>query len=685
MAALYLHNALFSPEASSSTLGPQRSQSSGRTPSHQRQPSAHSIATLTTVTTHHSHPTEPLLHSNNSVSSAYHDLLSRQPSHPSGPQPGWDSALKLEREPVSATEARGYRQRHLREKLKRWKIVKVGLEVLIGGWAIYNTVRYFITFATTPSSTLQIYCLVLGTCTAFSLALLLASTFLYRFAPHFWTRRPSTTVFSLFTQFILPYCSSVFLFGPALVNLVLVCMWKGRREDAGVGLEGRCRWDIDVVWEESGGQCSGKASPAWGIWLGASIARLCITLVILCIYHFVSYKFFSIRHPPRRRTSQSSRRHSSNIHRRPSASSPITSPLSPSMQPMMQNTSTPTSPSSFRAGLPAVPQDARSPRQSSITIVEEPHFERIPSSRSLRSARSRIASTKDGLGLNTPSPSHHRSSWSSSGHGHVASSGRTVVPSVHGSHEDLGDLEEIHLERPSRPVSERLDDSQDGDFGAASQTPDEDLISFVDRFRAMVTQVTRETEEGLEFARGDDFDSADAHTTGVPPDYEANPEEDEAYEDDDEEVQYEEFPRRSFTPEDHVRMLGGFVRRMPTIESLSSREVMSSVRGAGSASVRSLYSGSRPPTRANTINMSDGWSLSQPPSRSNSLNWRQLEALSVNEMGEVVRDREPPSPSVGTHSDSPPSLGRTGTSYYTAGSDPGESPISLEFGHHQSH
>jgi hypothetical protein len=74
MAALYLHNALHSPD--SSTL-------SRTTPlPHNRNISAVSSATLYTSTSEYSHPTEPLLRAGTSEALAYRDLLSQQPTYP---------------------------------------------------------------------------------------------------------------------------------------------------------------------------------------------------------------------------------------------------------------------------------------------------------------------------------------------------------------------------------------------------------------------------------------------------------------------------------------------------------------------------------------------------------------------------------------------------------------------------
>jgi len=58
-----------------------------------------------------------------------------------------------------------------------------------------------------------------------------------------------------------------------------------------------------------------------------------------------------------------------------------------------------------------------------------------------------------------------------------------------------------------------------------------------------------------------------------------------------------------------------YVRRMPTIESLGSREIASSIASSSMVRHPSLYTLSRPPTRSNTLEHSPV----EGPSRANSL------------------------------------------------------------------
>lgn len=69
---------------------------------------------------------------------------------------------------------------------------------------------------------------------------------------------------------------------------------------------------------------------------------------------------------------------------------------------------------------------------------------------------------------------------------------------------------------------------------------------------------------------------------------------------------------------DYVPVMGKLIQRMPTIESLGSREVMSLASASAYRGDRSVHTLSRPPTRANTLSLSEA-AGSPSVSRSNSL------------------------------------------------------------------
>lgn len=182
------------------------------------------------------------------------------------------------------------------------------------------------------------------------------------------------------------------------------------------------------------------------------------------------------------------------------------------------------------------------------------------------------------------------------------------------------------ISRSSDSSSEDIQDITNAQMFNATPNPtqsvDADLSNFVDRFRSLVSQITRETEEAMEFStsRPDSamgsYPSMSPATSGLPTvqDFRNQP----IYDLGDE----FDFYDRSETPEDTVRVLGSYIRRMSTIESMGSRErEMAGSRGSSVQTdlrERTLHTPgpSRPPTRANTSGT--GTSSSEPPSRANS-------------------------------------------------------------------
>ena len=134
MAALYLHNALFNPVASEQS--PPTVTSDPYTPHHGRYRSSQSSATVEpsfrTSSSEFSYPTEPLLDPEYTGSYAYADLLSRQPTHPSGPTPGWDMGLSLTGDKPTMGELKGFWEKAVKQRLRRLKIIKAALGMLLG-------------------------------------------------------------------------------------------------------------------------------------------------------------------------------------------------------------------------------------------------------------------------------------------------------------------------------------------------------------------------------------------------------------------------------------------------------------------------------------------------------------------------------------------------------------------------
>ncbi|KAI0369331.1 hypothetical protein BV20DRAFT_1079338 [Pilatotrama ljubarskyi] len=588
-AAVFLHNAIFTteppPPASLAHRAPNR-----RGP-HDRQLSSVSSVTLQTSTSEHSHPTEPLIHPGSSESSVYLDLLARQPTHPSSPPPR-GLGLTLQGDPVTPRERRNLWEQSVRKRLKRLRWAGRVLLGIICGWAVYNTVRYYVGAMLYQYRDRQIVSLVLGSCAALCLACILVSIIIAASAPHFgWYHKPRST--HVLLQDFLNYSSSLCLLAPAVVNFVLVFLWRDPSDTLN-SLRGRCHWDIDVVWSGLGGQCD--HSPAWGTWLAGSLARLVLTAVFIIAYHAVSYQYVVTRQPSRRRHTSIFRHSAASF---PSASVRTgTTASSRSFRAMttVSSTTAPVSASATDGGHP-------SPiRERAVSLSDsEP--------RTLRSSRSRIMSQDV-----SPSGSKViRRAVSATALKPAARQVPMRETSPSSSDEDL--TENTSDDRYGRPMhrgfsaysSVPLASPSRGESSGADAwdpVPDSDLNSFAVQFRALVEQVTRETDEAVAYAQSGRLSSG----------YSANDRDDAAR-----------------------VVVGRTIHRMPTIESLGSHEVMSL------ASMRENMS--RPSTRSNTLSYGDA-----PPSRSasraNSLDAAVSLSLSldgplngertVGEMGEMT-------------------------------------------------
>ncbi|KAF8970697.1 hypothetical protein BDZ97DRAFT_1914577 [Flammula alnicola] len=572
MAAIYLHNAIYAgnPSELRDTL------------EHSRNLSTISSATLLTSTTLHSQPTEPLLHTptTGAAAESYFDQISRQPRNPDGTPARlhWDDPLVLNIDPHAVGEKNRWRRKS-GGLSPRWKKVKLILEIVIGAWAIYNTVRYFMAFAIfgRNSHAGKSFSFALGTSTgiAFFLAFCTQGLFVVMHK-----LRVQAQTFQILTRIcsILHYLSSICILGPAIVNFVVVFLWKNSA-DSPYNLQNRCHVDIDVVWSVTHNLCTNKSAP-WSIWLTLCSVRLALTLVFLLVYHTISFLQPELPRRP--------------LHDRLQSESYPSAPSTPGRRP------------SLASMLPQTPNDHLHPHhQISDSTLRDSY--RPPS----RLARPRSRSS--------------------------GMSGETAC------------AEPISLGRSALPESENECD---------------------DRFRSYLAQIAQETEAAVEFARLDQVPFPEIirkdppsppSPPGLPPSYSRN---DARYENDDGDEDYDdrfyghndnnifdlppippvlgynEFGM-PYPPDQNVRMLNGYIRRMPTIESMGSGEVTNSI-GASTRPGGSVYTSSRPPTRNTLLSFSSSADYemtgSAPPSRSNSLSARVellagLAPASVNSHG----------------------------------------------------
>ena len=159
----------------------------------------------------------------------------------------------------------------------------------------------------------------------------------------------------------------------------------------------------------------------------------------------------------------------------------------------------------------------------------------------------------------------------------------------------------------------------------AQPPQDQDMTSFAVRFRTLISQISRETETAIEFATPDTVMDDENHNFYMPPVPPA--------------VGYDEFGR-PYRPEEQVSFLNKYIRRMPTIESMGSRELGTTASNKeNNGSRRSTGTFDQMPSRSNTLTVSEYSAASHLPSRGSSLS--ACENMSTthgrtNEMGELV-------------------------------------------------
>ncbi|KAJ7161142.1 hypothetical protein C8R46DRAFT_1194458 [Mycena filopes] len=562
MAALYLHNSLWVPDATDSPRGPSP---------HNR---SFSSATLQTD---HSYPTQPLLHSSTSESVAYLDLLSRQPTHPNVPR-GSTMGLSFEGDPTTVRERKGYLEKLVRRRLRRLKILMAVLEAIIALWTLYTTVRYFLAYVVYPSATDgQIVAIVLATVSLTAFAVLVAAAVIPFLQIYLLAQHQHLSTDALRT--VLRFLASALVLAPALVNFALVFAWR-MSSDAALNMASRCGVDVDVVWSiRKHATC---ANPSWGAWLALAIVRLLVTIAILAIYHLALASYSHTRRPSRHGSSSKSASESTYLG-----------------SPPMSATALPSTPSPAHA-------HAHQPSTSTLGSGSNSNSTARPTLRSSRS--STRTSPASASAPNAALPASPRSSASSAG-----SSDEDAQP--FDPYRDAG------LPSPAPPPF-----PFPLPLGAGQTEAERELYSFVDRFRSLVAQAA---------AADPPLGAAHAH---APPSAYAY-----AYSGQGQ----GQGGQGGYPPDSHVRILNSYVRRMPTIESLGSREAGSATGSAtptvaGSASVAgsSVYQGvgggggSRPPTRAGTgtgtgTASDGGWSASASPSEPPSRRGGPFAALSL--------------------------------------------------------
>lgn len=136
MAALYLHNAIFTPEPSeiirSSSIFP-----------HSRNPSTATTTTLHGNASEQSHTHEPLLRSSTSDSWSYINPLSGQPNSVDEPDPlEWGSPPVLLEDPPTLRETKMFWEKKIRRRLRRLRYLMRSLEIIFGAGKAHEDIAF---------------------------------------------------------------------------------------------------------------------------------------------------------------------------------------------------------------------------------------------------------------------------------------------------------------------------------------------------------------------------------------------------------------------------------------------------------------------------------------------------------------------------------------------------------------
>ncbi|KAF8130179.1 hypothetical protein EV363DRAFT_1399372 [Boletus edulis] len=207
------------------------------------------------------------------ASAAYQDLIQRQPTHPDGPTSGWDLGLNLLGDPITVAECKSLEDHQIKMKLRRLHAINITFELLFGIWGTYTTVRYFLASADGLGDTERICALVLGILSALAVALVSTAILIPLF--------PRTSRTSRYLLLLL---------AGAVVNIVLVLVWHPNL---------LCNWDIDIAWYTSTtdtitSPC--RAAP-FAAWMSAAILRLVVTATLALSFIYTLRLYHRTRHP----------------------------------------------------------------------------------------------------------------------------------------------------------------------------------------------------------------------------------------------------------------------------------------------------------------------------------------------------------------------------------------------------
>ncbi|KAF8509461.1 hypothetical protein BU17DRAFT_98875 [Hysterangium stoloniferum] len=176
-----------------------------------------------------------------------------------------------------------------RRASRMWKWAGIGLSTIVLLWTGYCTVRYFIAFRIHGDDSVRsLFALGMAIASLFTVIFFAseAALLLRVFKFHRHSMITNLTIHSL------AYLSSAMIIGLSIINLILLHLWQPADQKSH-SIQGRCNWDVDIVWSGNGLSCTEEHAASFGDWLGAAIFRLVISLIILVAYHFAVHRCLS--------------------------------------------------------------------------------------------------------------------------------------------------------------------------------------------------------------------------------------------------------------------------------------------------------------------------------------------------------------------------------------------------------
>lgn len=210
--------------------------------------------------------------------SAFQDSIACHPTRPDVPRVPWDPGLNLSNDPITTAEYNSLDDCEIKAKRRRQRLrsATVVFEFLFGSWGVYTTIRYFLAFSAASDHTQKIFALALGTASAVAVAANIFSITSPLLHDHLhvpsWNR----------VRFLLRACYLLLLLSASTTNLVLVAAWHPND---------RCKWDIDLSWYTSTlNTPSTRCHPtSFTVWIIAATIRQLVTSIMAVSFIYIAH------------------------------------------------------------------------------------------------------------------------------------------------------------------------------------------------------------------------------------------------------------------------------------------------------------------------------------------------------------------------------------------------------------